>query len=526
MYRAYSAPEALALIESIKIHIVLTDIHMPGMDGLELQSRIARLWPRCKVIFLTGYNDFEYAQQAIRNGAFDFILKIEDDDAILASINKATNALKGEMVIDQYMYKAEQQLKAARPALQKEYLWNLLQGELPAYHVHEERFRELGLPLDPHEEVLLVTGRVDRWTEGISSSDKTLLMYAVENIASEFMAETRHAFCSYQFQPWAWFIQASPAENSGHPVDWAACMTRVLGSLSDIQTACEQLLKLPLSLAVGKAPCPWSRVPVTYLQAQRKLWRGLGVGKELVIQEVGGDDSAAESPVREDKTRQELILHVRKAGRLQDHLESGQREEFYRVLGEVAEFAHTLMGIKEGKPLLVELQLALCAVHLSYLNQTDMFSEVSPHYNLAPLIGQASFRSWEEAELYFARLAELLFSLKGSEQKDRTGRIITAVHDYIEAHLHDNLSLDVLAEHVYLHPAYLSRLYKQAAGQRLSDYIKSVRIKKAKELLTDDRLKIHEVAARVGFETSYYFSKVFKKEMKVTPQEYRDRLAK
>ncbi|MBW7462077.1 response regulator, partial [Paenibacillus sepulcri] len=89
VYRAYSPLEALAILTGSKMDIVLTDIHMPGMSGIELQQKIHERWPRCKVIFLTGYSDFDYIQSAMRNGGMDYILKVEGDEPILAAVGRA-----------------------------------------------------------------------------------------------------------------------------------------------------------------------------------------------------------------------------------------------------------------------------------------------------------------------------------------------------------------------------------------------------------------------------------------------------
>lgn len=76
--KAYSASEALALLAKHTVDIVFADIQMPGMNGLELQQAIMKSWPRCKVVFLTGYNEFSYVQTAMRNGGFDYVLKTEE----------------------------------------------------------------------------------------------------------------------------------------------------------------------------------------------------------------------------------------------------------------------------------------------------------------------------------------------------------------------------------------------------------------------------------------------------------------
>ncbi|WP_054955746.1 response regulator transcription factor [Paenibacillus dakarensis] len=523
VYRAYSAQEAAQIIEKTKFHIALMDIHMPGMTGLELQQRMVQLWPRCRVIFLTAYNDFDYVQSALRHGAVDFILKIENDDAILASLNKALASLKKDTVVEQYMVKAEQKFKAARPMLQKEYLWSLLQGELPPGQLGPERFQDLQLPFDSDERVLLVAARVDHWRELIKPSDKPLLIYGIDNIAAEFLNPVRSAFCADGNQHLVWFIQ--PSTKAESLSDWKSCLTYVMGTMSDIQEACEGLLKLPVSVAVSHDACSWMDTPVQYLKLQQMLWRGLGLGREMIVQDspVSGKGPCGS---REEAIRQELVLQLRKLKRLQDHLESGEQEDFLDIYREISEFAQRLAKQPEYYTSLLEIQYGLISLYLSYINQSELMEETAGKISLDPLLGKKMFRSWEEAEVYFSRLAAQLFSLRGSDQKNRTGWILSTLHQYIETHFNGDVSLDYLADLVGLHPAYLSRLYKQATGYRLSDYIKEIRIHKAKELLADPRLRVHEVATRVGFETSYYFSKVFKKEMNLTPQEYRERCAK
>ncbi|MCQ6563895.1 response regulator transcription factor [Paenibacillus mendelii] len=521
VYRAYTAFEALETIERTKIHIVLTDINMPGMSGLELQAKISRLWPRCKIIFLTGYNDFEFIQTALRNGAFDFILKIEDDEAIIAAINKALAKLQSDMALEQYMFQAEQQLKTALPSLQKEFIWSLLQGELSSGQITQERFRELRLPLNPELGILLIAGRVDRWPDEISPSDKTLFTYAIDNIAAEYLGTSCTVYCSHHFSNLIWLIQPS-SEMEGLS-GWKECAIFVYGMLSDIQVTLEKLTKLPVSLAVSSAAHDWPDVPVQYLKLQQLLWQGFGLDKEIILQDQSLPAQSIDTKIGEDKSKQEIVLLLRKAKSLQDYLESGQRERYFELYAQISFMAHELSKTMGYNGYLAEIQLALTSVLLSYINQAGLLHSESLNMQLEPLLGKSSFHSWKEADLYFARLAEHLFSTQGSEQMDRTTRIVAIVNQYIDQHVDTSLSLDILADQVYLHPAYLSRLYKQATGRRLSDYIKDVRIQKAKELLADQKLKVHEVAARVGFETSYYFSKVFKKEMNLTPQEYRDR---
>ena len=105
VHKVYSAPDALKLLDRLRIDIVLSDIKMPGMNGLELLTQIHRRWPFCHVIFLSGYSDFEYVQKAMQLGADSYILKSQGDEVVLETVYKTLALLEQEGRV--YLYRAE-----------------------------------------------------------------------------------------------------------------------------------------------------------------------------------------------------------------------------------------------------------------------------------------------------------------------------------------------------------------------------------------------------------------------------------
>ncbi|WMT39454.1 response regulator [Paenibacillus sp. D2_2] len=126
---AYSAAEAMNALMTTSYDIVITDIRMPGINGLELQRIIASRWPYCKVIFLSGYDNFNYAQEAIRQGSVNYILKTEDDDVIIAAVDGAIEKIRSEKEEKKALTEARTQVKKAMAALQREFFEGLLMGE-------------------------------------------------------------------------------------------------------------------------------------------------------------------------------------------------------------------------------------------------------------------------------------------------------------------------------------------------------------------------------------------------------------
>ncbi|GAA3404724.1 response regulator [Paenibacillus hodogayensis] len=525
VFRAYSAAEALRIAASYKMDIVLTDIQMPGMNGIELQRKVLELWPRCKVLFLSGYSHFDYVQSAMREGGMDYILKVEGDEQVLAAVGKAIVRLQEERMSEQFIHKARQQLQASRPLMQKEYLTSLLLGELSSKWLEQSRFDELEIPLSTDEDALLVYGRLDRWPNYVLPTEKSLLMYAVQNIASEYLSPLR--VISFMVKPsyTVWLIQPAPlAGRELAASDWEQCLAFVRGTMSDIQEACKTMLKLPVSFALSGMPCTWRSAAVQFMRLEQLFQQGFGHDQEMLLSDARLREPADPDMTVHGMTKQDIALRLRTVKQLETYLLGGQQEEFLEQYDAIAETARLIQDYASFYPFLVEIENNLASMMLSYMNQWGFWDAVSSLVDTNPLLARRGvFESWGDAEAYYRGLAVVLFTLKTDGQIDRTQKILTTVNQYIEQHLARDLSLEALADHVYLHPNYLSRLYKQIAGTRISDHIKEKRLQKAKELLANPRLKIQEVATSVGFESAHYFTKVFKKELHMTPQEFRER---
>ncbi|MBB6730888.1 response regulator transcription factor [Cohnella zeiphila] len=524
VYRACSSVEAMRILNATKIDIVLSDIHMPGMNGIELQKRIVRIWPRCKVIFLSGFGDFDYVQSAMREGGLDYILKVEGDEPIFAAVGKAIGRLKEERMSEQLLQRAKQQHEAARPMLQKDFLTCLLQGDLSGSSVRQDRLDELQIPLAARQDLLLAICRVDRWPDDMRPTDRSLLMYAIGNIVGEYFSQVTAVSFPIAASHLAILIQPAGSDNGGRAgADWETCAALVHGTSSDIQDACRTMLKLPVSIALSGMPCAWSSAAVQYLRLEQLFQNGFGHGHEMLLSDRKPQETAGAPTLPPNLTKQELALRLKAVNQLEPLLTGGRRKEFFELFGEIETTARMLQGEPSMRLFLVQIEYALASLFLSYLNQWGLLETFSSSVDLGPLLHKGEFPASQEALAYYRKLSELLFVHRTDEQIDRTQKMLAALNQYIEQHLAEDLSLEKLADHVYLHPTYLSRLYKQISGIRLSDYIKEARLKKAAELLANPNLKIQEVATSVGFESAHYFAKVFKKEKHMTPQEFKDR---
>ncbi|WNQ10891.1 response regulator [Paenibacillus aurantius] len=515
VYKANSAAEALDLLQRTVIDIVLTDICMPGMDGLELQKSIIQEWPRCKILFLTGHHDFDYVKEAIRHRAFDYILKTEGDRAILAAVGKALTELEQEFETGSELLKARQQLQAALPFMQKEFMFDLVRGEASPKVALQEQMAELHLDFNTRLPVLLIMAKVDEWAEK-SHSDKALLLYAVQNIAHEYYSSSVLSLSfPYEKSKLAWFIQ--PFASSAQDGDSYRRLFRfVYGATERIQQTCGELLKLKLSFALASEFFPWPQLSDRAERLQRIMRRSFGLGQEWLLT----DEEF--SPAAKASTEHHTKWIRKQVEQLELCLVSGARAEFRSRLAEMAE--HPAAASDSGFRTVASFQLT--SMILTFAMNEGL--SVAP-YGEYDSIRQWNHNSPEDWEGLIERMAEMgdeIIRLKENAASQHGRSLILKIHQYIDQNLGGDLSMTRLGEVVSLNPIYLSRLYKQLTGDGLTDTIMSARLTEAKRRLKETDEKVQDVAHKVGFESAAYFIRLFKKTTAFTPQEYREHVRK
>ncbi|RXZ80859.1 response regulator [Paenibacillaceae bacterium] len=514
VYRAYDGQEAYELARHSRIDILLTDIEMPGMNGIELQQQVVLQWPRCKTVFLTGYNDFNYIQASIRGGANDYVLKTEGHQAVVSAVEKAVRQLEEQLQYDQLLGQASSKMSEALPILRKEYVLELLRGEVSTDESRAARFAALDIPLRADQPVYLVTGRIDAWREDIVSSDKALFEYSINNIIEEYFAHLfRTVHLTYAPDRMLWILQShTDNERESMHLDRDNNAHYILETIESVQTACSRYLQLRCSFVVGSAPRDWCEISLQFDRLSALFTRGLGQGKEVVLLD-------RHLVSTEERVEQVKLKRVQLLG---EYLENKQLKSFYSLLDEIMGTvgSHSLTQPGIG----MEIYYSVATMFISYLNRWNLMQELSDIVSINQLISIDEHASWQDATRFFHNLAGELFERRNIENELEMNELVRKIHEFVDSHLEGDISLSRLADLVYLTPSYLSRFYKQETGGNLIDYITSVKLRRAKALLADMSLKVQEVGVSIGFESASYFNRFFKKHTHQTPQEYRDML--
>lgn len=520
VFKAYSAPEAIKVMESEPIDVVVTDIKMPEVSGLEMLKQINGIRPQCKVIFLTSYHDFEFAREAVILGGFDFILKTEGDARIQEAVYKAAEEVLQERQSRELVELAQEQYRLALPMLQQQFLLELLQGRPIAGADRGGQLLALEIKLQPELPVHIVVIRIDRWKYSMTWSDRALLIYSVQNIMDEYLSprvrlHTLTLDSSHIVGLW------QPLEPQLSDKETSKAFRFFYGTLETIQNTCRELLKLHISVILGKDAEDWRKVGDKLHSLVLLLQSGIGRNHELLTtdEELMIDRDGKSMQDGSSSAEPGLYLPLMHYASLPALLASGKQEEFMALFEELVVMVNEA-GDHTG--LKLEALHYLASMFLGYMNRRRLLNEITERFGIERLIRFDPRHGWDNDVVYYRELAMYLFQHSSFEQEDRSNRLVQDIQQYILNHLKDDLSLTRLGEHVHLNPTYLSRLYKQITGEGISDYIMEARMDRAKTLLEHGELKIHEIAEQVGYQSGIAFTRFFKKMINFTPQEYRD----
>ncbi|HEY5587138.1 MAG TPA: response regulator [Ruminiclostridium sp.] len=521
IYKAYYAVDALELMRKDRIDIVLSDISMPGMTGLDIQKEIKIQWPRSKVIFLTGFNEFDYVQTAIRNGGIDYILKTEADETIIKAVKKAIDEIDKDILNEELVEKAKQNMLNALPILQKKYIMNLLEGIYNWHNINlQDEFSQLKIPLQAEKSSILMIARIDNLDLSLSMTEKMKIVYGIESIANKYMSQVVDSFSMvYESKKLVWIIQPNDEEKYYEVESWNRIIVFVQGTMESIQKKCKEVLDISTSFAASALQSSWRNIPESFYSLNLTLNKSAGVEEELLLVDYNTLKDNGYSSI---KAEEEYFIRqkLQKTVLLETYIESGQKEEFENQLELIFENteSHAPMSFEFN----TEIYYTIAMIFLSYINRLNLSEKLKPILDLNLLLKMEEHKSWEEIYVYFLNIANKVFELKKKEHASHNYRTIDFIKKHTEENIGGDLSLTRFSELLHFNPSYLSRMYKQYTGESISEHISEVKFNKAREMLKKSNMKINEIAIALGFETPSYFTRFFKKKTNLSPQEYRD----
>lgn len=496
--------QAVELVSTWRPEIVFLDLRMPVMGGMEAALAIRQLAPATKIIILTAYDEFNFAQEAIQIGVCDYLLKPPADVELTRVLQKAMAEILAEEEGQRQLDTLRQRVEVAKPLILQEYISDLLSGSNLEEAVLEERRRFLELPEHPGLVLVLQLCDFARLTAGQDEADRQLLKERVLLIAERETGSSGallHRSGSDRLTLLLPDALASPAEAGRRAaIDLAEC----------IRQAVNQELHLPVTIGIGRAVSNPSQLHQSFSDALQAIHYQASLGGNHVVHFQDIDHGAASQAL---PAEEELVLQAMRIGNRQ---QATAQLENLLVLLECQESS----GLESLRWRLLELLVLL--TRASILGGANAEQATQANVRHLALITEAS--SPLELRRTVSLAASELLHLVTAERGLRHQRLIKRAICYLEQHCQEQLSLEDVARVVYLSPFYFSHVFKEQTGMTFVQYLTELRLAMAKQLLRQTELTVGQIAERVGYNDVNYFSRVFKKSVALTPTDYRNRM--
>lgn len=473
---AENGAEALRLMEELRPELVVTDIRMPLLDGLELLKRGKERYPDMEFIVVTGYQDFQYAQTALRLGAMDLLVKPCSKPEIDAALAKAEAMLQ------------EKQARLRKEENERQLLQeNALRSMLLRLPHARELAAELESRLIGCQPVLFEVADFFPAEKRYEVRDVPLLQFAVLNILGDMLDQHRLQGQLLLVEHASYVLFADDADAAKRYASTACEMLRRLLGL-DVKTSfAEPLTEL-------------RNLPDSYESLRSSL--GLGIAMR------GEGRGPASTAV--NLSRQRLIQ-----SQVSAFVSAGESELLAAYLEQLLQ-AIPGMSRESWKIEALSISLALQDAARRQLEQKEETRTLAERIGALNACTEPSAAArWLRAEM-----DRFLSAYEAWRRKYSEGAVASAMR-FIEEHYTESLSLQQVASHVHLNASYFSHLFKKETGRSFVNFLIDVRMERAKQLLRNTDLSVTEVAGHVGYDLPNYFAKLFRQSTGLSPKEYR-----
>lgn len=502
---AASGVEAQAILEKRKIDIVIMDINMPQMSGLELYDIVRERWPFCKVIFLTGYSDFDYVYKVHKHAKY--VLKAEEDEKILEALRESVEEIENSLLLERLTDLQREQQK--KPLLHERsmFLRELFEGYRSLSQLTGELSVQLGINLDPEKEVYYLLLRHEAWYCENYQEQQNATQDCYQLLERYFLDFMRGTFFEYNKNYIVLILQPEKLLHEETIVKMLA------GAGELFQKALKKNLGRTVSILVGERPVTLSQLLQEFIgMCDRMIWLS---GEELV-QEGLQKEALAKETLPENK-KQDLMQML---WRLEYYLEGMEEENSLNVLRQLQT---ELQSVKSMHDLFaLEAYCTISSRLIGWIKRLELHEELAFRVGTLNLYNVSMHANWQDAFGYLRHVAESIFSLKNQSVEKQTEDVVNQVKKYIVEHLDGDTSLYNLAEQVHFSQEYLLRIFKKKEGITILSYINDLKLTAAKQMLTDSELQVKEIADRLGFASQGYFGRFFRNKTGLTPNAYRE----
>lgn len=492
--------EALEIAEEKQVDVVLTDIKMPYMDGLTLSHKLKELYPSVKIIIFSGFDEFEYAKEAIRLEAEEYMLKPVDSAELSRIFKKVHERLDEEFDEKQNINRLKNYYMESLPILQESFYTSLIEGNVRQEDLERTMLDyQITLPGKLYC-IVVLHNSISLSPEGINP---VLISMSIRKLAEERLSKNWQARFFTYLGNTVVITQMEKEEDSYRLTD-------------ELETLCrmaKHVCNATITAGVGKTVSSLMDLPLSYMGARDAVaYRVIyGRGKAIAVSDINPEEKENRSLNRE-LLDEERLLDIYRSIRM------ASKEELFKDIDlyiknsslenpSLQEYQFFLMDLVTNiHKFLLSNQLD---AGLIFPKEEDVYQKVQ-QFNLS------------ELSVWMKRICEKIQVVIQEKRSDKTKSFVKKAVEHVHSHYMDkDLSVEALSFELHVSAAYFSTVFKKETGKSFINYLTDYRMEKALRLLVEEEEKTYIIAESVGYSDPNYFSYAFKKKFGMSPSKYK-----
>ena len=499
---------AYPMIIKEKPDILITDIRMPFMDGLELCKLVKKELPNIKILILSGYDEFDYAKEAIRLGVTEYLLKPISSGKLLEALNGVSESIRREKEDKDLVRKYMEEMRENTEHEKQKFFEQMIAGNLSMADALETGKKyEMNLSAGMYNLLLF------RFTLGEENRKSGELLgeaeYAIEKLTErlEYVFEFQRGV-----EGWAFLLMADNEEQMSE---------RVKELSKDLEEIMKNYSTIAYFGGIGQPVARLRELEESFREAERalaarftmELNRIISVEDIRMAQNVDTlDDIEIMSFGEIEKTR----------SMLEKFLNNGAEDE----IDEFVDVYINELPEENLKSVLMRQYIIMDAyiVMMSFCEKIEGIEGEMQAQSEELKNSMKTIQTLEEIKNYIRMLLKKIIGVRDTISGRRYSDIIEIAKDQIrKTYMSDEISLNTIAAEVGMSPSYFSSIFSKEMGKTFVEYLTEIRMDRAKELLMCSSMKTSEIGYEVGYKDPHYFSYIFKKTQNCTPKEFRAR---
>jgi len=496
---ANNGEEALELTEQMHVDVVLTDIKMPFMDGLQLCAKVKENYKNTKVVLYSGFDDFELAREAVHLEAEEYLLKPVGAKDLENVFSRIKDNLDKELDERRNLKNLNDYYQESLPMMREQLLAGLLEGKFSEEQA-ETMIKSYGMDfISSYYSVALLEGDSYKGSDEFQTGQ--LLMISLMNLAKEYLENNIKCHIFMYLGNVAIIAQMQNADE----------INDFVYHINQVCKMGARILDIDADAGVGHVCTGVAQISKSYQEAKTALdYRVLGEerGQAIYINDV---EPKTEEVVYHEVSGIQTIIHNIKFGSV-DELNNS-----------IDDFIHEMKG--EGIVTVWQYQLVFMEMVTEMMKLTRIYQiDVAEVFgkSVVPYQELDNIHSLGELSAWLKEKCSCIWGMLRKLRTNTTNVLTDKAKTYIEEHYSESdLSVEDLCKHLNVSATYFSVMFKKETGMSFVSYLTKVRLEHAVELLNNTEDKSYIIAEKVGYTEANYFSYVFKKQYGVSPSKYR-----